>query len=361
MNIEDRLQLSYYQEIAVIDKAHRVSLVQHIETKKIFVRKILSVYNESVYRYLMEHPVTGIPRIECLCREKEELTVVEEYISGSTFEELLSEHGPYSETEVCDYGIRLCDILLQLHAFDPAIIHRDIKPSNVMLTSSGALYLLDLNAAKFFRPGEETDTVLLGTQGYAAPEQYGFGSSDIRTDIYAAGMLLNALLNGSFSQKVTSDSGLGTVLRRCLQLNADDRYRDAGELRYALMELAHPETLPDPEIPAADRWALPGFRRRDPSHMIIGALGYALLIYLSATLRVENAEGIMLFVERLFCFLMTFATVLFTCNYRNIQERFPLSRSPRKPVRIFGILLYDLAFLLALMVFMILLEMVFFQ
>ncbi len=356
MNIEDRLALSFFRETAVIDEAHRVSVVQHSQTKKIGVKKILSVYNEDVYRYLMAHPVIGIPQILCVCRDGDDLAVVEEYISGRTFEELLSEHGPFSEEETCRYGIQLCGILEQLHACSPPVIHRDIKPSNVMLTSSGALFLLDLNAAKFYHPGGTSDTVLLGTKGYAAPEQYGFGSSDIRTDIYSTGMFLNALLKGDFSPEPAAGSTLGKVIGRCLQLNTADRYPDAASLRSALQQILTPEAPADPPVYKTSKWMLPGFRTGDPTHMVLGTAGYLIMLYISSTLSVNGVAGPAIWLERVFCFLMMIGVVLFTSDYLGVQSHLPLCKSKKKAVRIFGILLYDLAFVIVLMVLMILLE-----
>ena len=54
MNLENQLALSYYQEIAVLNEEHHISVVQHRETKKIYVKKLLTVYNGEVYRRLQQ-------------------------------------------------------------------------------------------------------------------------------------------------------------------------------------------------------------------------------------------------------------------------------------------------------------------
>ena len=89
----------------------------------------------------------------------------------------------------------LCNILEALHSMTPPIIHRDIKPSNIIITSYNYAMLLDFNAAKQFSGQNESDTVLIGTPGYAAPEQYGFGSSSPKTDIYSLGIVLREMLD----------------------------------------------------------------------------------------------------------------------------------------------------------------------
>lgn len=93
----------------------------------------------------------------------------------------------------------LCEILEKLHSANPPIVHRDIKPSNIIITNYDHVILLDFNAAKYFTDPNTSDTILLGTKGYAAPEQYGFGSSTPQTDIYAVGILLKELVIISLS------------------------------------------------------------------------------------------------------------------------------------------------------------------
>ncbi|MBQ4382237.1 MAG: protein kinase, partial [Oscillospiraceae bacterium] len=154
---------------------HAVFLVQDEITGRLYVKKVLSVYNPSIYRRLMENPVKNVPAVHGVYREGENLTVIEEFIQGTTVRELLDRSGPFSQEQALDVAIALCDIVSELHSLEPPLIHRDIKPSNVMISADGVVKLLDLNAAREgVQAGE--DTSLIGTVGYAAPEQYGFGS-----------------------------------------------------------------------------------------------------------------------------------------------------------------------------------------
>lgn len=79
----------------------------------------------------------------------------------------------------------------------PPIVHRDIKPSNIILTEDGRIVLIDLNAARLDDKNRSHDTQLIGTAGFAAPEQYGFAASSPRADLYAAGILMRMLLTGT--------------------------------------------------------------------------------------------------------------------------------------------------------------------
>lgn len=127
----------------------------------------------------------------------------------------------------------LCNILEALHSMTPPIIHRDIKPSNIIITSYNYAMLLDFNAAKQFSGQNESDTVLIGTPGYAAPEQYGFGSSSPKTDIYSLGIVLREML-GSITP--VPDIApilhrLNLIAERCTQMTPAARYQSVVELK----------------------------------------------------------------------------------------------------------------------------------
>ena len=83
MDLDQRLAISYYKPIAAINEPHHVYLVQHQETKKIAIKKVLDVYNLAVYAELYRNPVAGTPRIINYYEEAGQLTVIEEYISGT--------------------------------------------------------------------------------------------------------------------------------------------------------------------------------------------------------------------------------------------------------------------------------------
>ena len=227
------LPVSYYKEIATINEDHKVYIVQHVETCKIYVKKVLTVYNTAVFEQLFRHPVIHTPRIYAMYEKDDVLTVIEEYVSGETLQEILDMGVSFSEPEVIDYAIKLCDILSELHGQSPSIIHRDVKPSNIMLTEDSRIILLDLNAARISQDEKERDTRLLGTEGYAAPEQFGFGNSTCQTDIYAVGNLIKNLLDPDFGQAKVS-SRLQSVLDKCLPINPRDRFASAEHLKKCL-------------------------------------------------------------------------------------------------------------------------------
>ncbi|MEE0844795.1 MAG: protein kinase [Eggerthellaceae bacterium] len=130
-----------------------------------------------------------VPRIVDFYSTCRELVVVSEYASGETLTDVIYRLDPSIELAV-DVFPRLCDAVAELHeCFDSPLIHRDLKPSNIVL-SYGALKLIDFGIARSYTEGADSDTHQFGTRAYAPPEQFGYGQTDERSDIYALGMIL---------------------------------------------------------------------------------------------------------------------------------------------------------------------------
>lgn len=143
--------VSSFHTIAMINEFHGVYLVQDPDTGKIYVKKVLDVYNPEVYEFLLQHPVAGTPGIIACSEEAGRMVLIEEYISGSSLQEKI-EGNALSEADILRYMLDLCDILEKLHTGEQVIIHRDIKPSNIIITTYNRAVLLDFNAAKFYSP-----------------------------------------------------------------------------------------------------------------------------------------------------------------------------------------------------------------
>lgn len=131
----------------------------------------------------------GVPRlVECL-RSGDELSVVTEFIEGRTLGELVRDEGA-SERLATGIMPALCDAVFELHTLlDPPLIHRDLKPSNVIVRSDGRPFVIDFGIARAWDGKADADTVRFGTRAYAPPEQFGFGQTDARSDVYALGKL----------------------------------------------------------------------------------------------------------------------------------------------------------------------------
>ena len=178
--------------------------------------------------------------------------LVMDFIEGQDLRERLAQHGPMPENEVVAIGSAVCNALAYLHTRRPPIIHRDIKPGNIKLTSTSHVYLVDFGLAKFSQTGQATTTGAQAlTPGYAPPEQYGQGTEP-RSDIYALGATLYAILTGKIPQdsleramgtttltpihKLNPEVSLQTAaaIEKALSIRMEDRFQDAGEFCSAL-------------------------------------------------------------------------------------------------------------------------------
>lgn len=175
--------------------------------------------------------------------------LVMEFVDGQTLEELVVAAGrPLPPDTVVRLGADLCGVLEYLHRRQPPIIFRDLKPGNIMIASDGEIKLIDFGIARLFTPGKQRDTVSLGTKGYAAPEQYGKGQTDARSDIYALGATLHFLLTGrdpaddpfNFppvrALNPAVPPALEAIVAQALRGAPDERWQSAREMRRALTQ-----------------------------------------------------------------------------------------------------------------------------
>ena len=173
--------------------------------------------------------------------------IVMDYIEGKTLDYWLKHEGAQPQERVVEWAKQICDVLGYLHSRKPPIIYRDLKPSNVMLKPDGQIMIIDFGTAREFKERSIEDTACLGTQGYAAPEQYGgHGQTDGRTDIYTLGATMYHLLTGHNPSlppyemypirkwNPSLSSGLEEIVLKCTQRNPADRYQTCAELMYAL-------------------------------------------------------------------------------------------------------------------------------
>ena len=346
MDIQAELRLSFYREIGILDQEHGVSLVQHVETQKVYVRKTLTIYDTRVFQYLMAHPVSGVPKIQELVESQGTLYVIEEYISGTSLRETLDTAGKLPPSVALGYLRQLCDILRPLHRLQAPIVHRDIKPSNIIIAHTGQLYLVDFNAAKEAADAKGRDTVLIGTFGYAAPEQYGFSASQPTTDIYALGVLLNEMLTGKLPQEEMAGGPLAAVIQKCLQMEPLRRYQNVDQL---LQEAQSGSAAPCTEETRADSWRLPGFRSRKFFRWVLAVLWYAFGLLISLSIVVEGVGPGEQRIFRIAFFVAFFLETLWVGNYRDVWEYFPLSGSENRRTCVLGVACWGLALFVAIL------------
>lgn len=235
---DDELTAALARHLAALDRddsyrVERVLKCSDVETTELvyfegsgggslgpFVRKRIDVSAQigGAYERLFAAQRTGrrfehLPRIVDCRRVGDELDVVMEYVEGETLEALVGRLGATPDYARRLYPV-LCDAVGELHAGFAAageqavpVIHRDLKPSNIIVSgvrysadagmTFSSLVIIDLGIARVWRDGADADTVKFGTRSYAPPEQFGFGQTSERSDIYALGALLFFCLTGT--------------------------------------------------------------------------------------------------------------------------------------------------------------------
>lgn len=178
----------------------------------------------------------GLPKLEAVFENGDSRFTLWEYVDGIPLDQYLSEH-PISREQIIDISTKLCDILTFLHTQPEPIIHRDIKPSNIILDPRDqAVTLIDFGISRKYIEGATRDTVYLGTQKFAPPEQYGFTQTDCRADLYALGVLLRYMLTGETDSNIEiRDKELDRIVRKCSAFSPDKRYKCAAALKRALI------------------------------------------------------------------------------------------------------------------------------
>ena len=182
------------------------------------------------YEKIQKIRQTNLPEVYDVSEMDDGQIVLEEYIDGITVAQVM-EIDRYRPAGAKKVLLGVCDALTVLHS--RGIIHRDVKPENVMIEKSGRVVLIDLNASRV-KSEASKDTVILGTVGYASPEQLGISQTDARTDIYAAGVLYNVMLTGAHPSVAIASGKAGRIVRKCTAVNPAERYQSAQELRKAL-------------------------------------------------------------------------------------------------------------------------------
>ena len=219
-----------YDTLHVLKRSPRgtVSVVRH---KKSGTRYVFRRYSGSgeVYRRLLPVLCPHLPQIMEAAEQDGQTAVLEEYVQGDTLAELLM-GARLMEREARQVTMQLCQALHVLHSM--GAVHRDVKPENVILRGSDAV-LIDFDAARIYKDESESDTQVLGTTGFAAPEQYGIFQSDERADIFSLGVLLNIMLTGKHPSREMAAGKMGRIVRKCTMTAPEQRYQSAR----ALMEV----------------------------------------------------------------------------------------------------------------------------
>ena len=368
MTLEEESRLSFYRELTVLDEKKNIVLVQDIRNSELCVKKTLDIYSRDVYEQLASVRIEGVPAVKECVADDGKLIVVEEYVQGRSLKQVLDEQGLLNEEQAYEIAVQLVDILVRLHQLESAIVHRDIKPSNIIIEKNGHVNLIDFNAARHVNADKNEDTRMLGTVYFAAPEQFGFGQSDERTDIYGLGATINYIMTGDKPGAGIAECRFSDILKKCLMVDAKDRYQSAEELR-GVLDMLNYSIVQDNRKKAETafgkdntvsvvrtyrnirdiivkmyrkyqkrnydidtswrRYLLPGFRRLNVVYCLIALVWYAVIVWLTISFAVTDSKtgisvtGGELTMYKIAVFVLLFGMTMWFGNYLNIRRKLP--------------------------------------
>ncbi len=172
--------------------------------------------------------------------------LVQDYIPGSSLQELLEQGKRFSEKQVRGIATEILKILIYLHELSPPVLHRDIKPSNLILGEDKQIYLVDFGAVQAQAAVTGVTFTVVGTSGYAPLEQF-WGRAVASSDLYALGATLIHLLTGTtpadlpqkdsriqFSEKVSLNPSFVCWIENMTEIALEKRYSTAQQALEAL-------------------------------------------------------------------------------------------------------------------------------
>jgi len=203
----------------------------------------------------LEHPY--LTRVLDWFYENNRYYFVMDYVEGKTFFQLVKESkGFLHESDVIDWALQVCDVLFYIHSRNPPVIFRDLTPANIMVNKENKIKLIDFGLAKLYNAFKATRAIIkTGSPGFCPPEQYGFGPTDARSDIYSFGATVYYLITSAIPKEsiyIFNNSSelvppskinpaiskeLQRIILRAMDVKSAGRYGNVEEMKQDLMYL----------------------------------------------------------------------------------------------------------------------------
>ncbi|MBN2260162.1 MAG: protein kinase [Clostridiales bacterium] len=165
--------------------------------------------------------------------------ILTNYFEGITLFDYVEFNGVLSEKDALSITKKISLLLGYLHKVNPyPLIFRDLQPKNIII-DNGLIYLIDLETISVALPDQNHDEDLIGTVGFMAPEQYGFGQADTRTDIYNLGKCLYFMLSGKLPvlnhqnidySAIQGKSSTLKILKKMTEFSPDRRFQNVDKI-----------------------------------------------------------------------------------------------------------------------------------
>lgn len=232
MDVKERYNL--WQNDVLLEYNRNTRLVMNKLSRKVMIEKTVSPESLQIHKSLMQCQHPNLVRIYDTADSGSSGTILEEFVNGMTLEYFV-QHSKRDIFQTEKVILQICDGLIALH--ERNIVHRDLTPFNIIIAEDGTAKIADFDIARIPKQNMKRDTQLLGTEGFAAPEQFGFYQSTARTDIYALGILINYMYAGDVpaNKPYHGNKALEDIIRQCTEINPDQRFGSAVEVKESLL------------------------------------------------------------------------------------------------------------------------------
>ncbi|MCR5796224.1 MAG: protein kinase [Solobacterium sp.] len=232
--------------MSTVFKAKHIRLNTIVAVKAVRKDQTIDLLAEVNILTRLNHP--NLVKVLDIFDDEKLMYIVMDYVEGEDLQHIIQREKVIPEETVMEWFRTLADAMRYLHTRKPPIIYRDMKPANVILQNDGTLKIIDFGIAREYKAAATNDTTHIGTNGFAAPEQFGLAQTDARTDIYSLGMTMYYLATGKSplappygytpARKLNPNISekLEAILERCIKDNPEDRYQTDDELLYDLYD-----------------------------------------------------------------------------------------------------------------------------
>ncbi|MDY2726195.1 MAG: serine/threonine-protein kinase [Anaerostipes faecalis] len=308
-----------YQVIKPWGHTKNTFLVKDTFQNCLAVQKILPESMQAVVEKIQEIHCINIAKIRDYFIKDGKIYIYQEYVSGQLLSEKINQEGTIPLETAVSYLKQLCTGVHQLH--QQGIVHRNLTPDHLMITDEGILKIVDFNISREIKEESTKDTQLMGTPGYAAPEQFGFEQSTGKADIYAMGVLLNVMLTEKFPSEKLYDGSkkIQRMIQTCIAVDEKNRYADVLQMKKDLERSSQAYYI------RKLIQEIPGLRSEKKSGFVIACIGYPIYIFWGylVFLMSENVIQKIFHIIFLFCLPFVIMTDLGSVMERMFHWKIP--------------------------------------
>ena len=222
-------------DFSVVSRISRdIQLIRNNISNEIMIQRISSIDTYDTLKSIVAIRHPNLMAVYDVVRKDGVCVSICEFISGTTLQFRIENTGVYPVDTVKQIMYQICDGLSVLHK--NGMVHRDIKPENIMIDNNNNVKIIDYDITRIIKSQQNHDTNILGTAGYASPEQFGFSQTTHKADIYSCGVLMNYLLTAKLPNQKLYQGNLTPIIQKCIEIDEKNRFDSIDDLKKAIFK-----------------------------------------------------------------------------------------------------------------------------